>query len=190
MAFENMSENQKYMLLFALVLVLYLFTDCLSFLDPIFGPVKDYLNQCMGTSGFEMGDFGSGNQGSVSASEPLGQNEGQLAIKGIGRTPSTCYPQQTLKPEDLLPTDESKAIQEFNTAKPVGEGILQGVNLLDAGYHVGVNTVGQSLRNANRQLRSDPPNPQVAVSPWMNTTISPDLPRRPLEVGESCGLDA
>jgi hypothetical protein len=190
MPFENMSENQKYMLLFALVLVFYLFSDCLSFLDPVFGPVKDYLNQCMGTSGFEMGDFGSGNQGSVSASEPLGQNEGQLAVEGIGRTPSTCYPQQTLKPEDLLPTDESKAIQEFNAAKPIGQGILQGVNLLDAGYHVGVNTVGQSLRNANRQLRSDPPNPQVAVSPWMNTTISPDLPRRPLEVGESCGLDA
>ena len=70
--------------------------------------------------------------------------------------------------------------------KPVGEGILQGVNLLDAGYHVGVNTIGQSLRNANRQVRSEPPNPQVNVSPWMNSTINPDLPRRPLEVGESC----
>ena len=58
--------------------------------------------------------------------------------------------------------------------------------MLDSTYHVGVNTVGQSLRNANRQLRADPPNPQVNVSPWMNTTISPDLPRRPLEVGESC----
>ena len=26
--------------------------------------------------------------------------------------------------------------------------------MLDSTYHVGVNTVGQSLRNANRQLRS------------------------------------
>ena len=75
---------------------------------------------------------------------------------------------------------------EFNIAKPVGEGILQGVNMLDSSYHVGVNTVGQSLRNANQQLRSEPPNPQVNVSPWMNTTIGPDLPRRPLEVGENC----
>jgi len=41
--------------------------------------------------------------------------------------------------------------------------------------------VGQSLRNANHDLRSDPPNPQVIVSPWLNTTISPDLGRRPLE---------
>ena len=62
----------------------------------------------------------------------------------------------------------------------------KGVNFLDAGFHVGVNTVGQSLRNANLQLRSEPPNPQVAVSPWSNTTIGPDLQRKPLELNESC----
>ena len=113
-----------------------------------------------------------------------GDQEGQLAVKGI-RTPATCYPQETLKPEDLLPEDESKAIQEFNSTKPVAEGIMN-VSLLEAGQHIGVNTVGQSLRNANRQLRSEPPNPQVNVSPWQNTTIGPDLMRRPLET-ESCG---
>ena len=78
---------------------------------------------------------------------------------------------------------KKKAIQEFNIAKPVGEGILQGVNLLDSSYHVGVNTVGQSLRNANRQLRSEPPNPQVKVSPWLQSTIEPDINRKPLEIG-------
>ena len=142
--------------------------------------------------GFDLGVLTDGDAvatGQIAASEE-GQQEVQKAVTGLGRTPSSCYPQQTLKPEDLLPTDESKAIQEFNIAKPVGEGILQGVNLLDASYHVGVNTVGQSLRNANRQLRSEPPNPQVNVSPWMNSTINPDLPRRPLEVGESCPTSA
>jgi len=57
---------------------------------------------------------------------------------------------------------------------------------LDAGFHVGVNTIGQSLKNANRQLRSEPPNPQVNVSPWMMSSIGPDLLRRPLEDGEGC----
>jgi len=118
------------------------------------------------------------------ASEEYGQ-EGQKAVSGI-RTPSTCYPQETLKPQDLLPEDESKAIQEFNSTAPVAEGILN-VSMLQAGEHIGVNTVGQSLRNANRQLRSEPPNPQVNVSPWQNTTIGPDLMRRPLEISESCG---
>ena len=41
--------------------------------------------------------------------------------------------------------------------------------------------VNQSLRNANLNLRSEPPNPQVKVSPWLQTTIEPDLNRRPLE---------
>ena len=129
---------------------------------------------------------GNRNTGKIAASEQLGHNETQAGVTGLGRTPSSCYPQQKLKPEDLLPTDESKAIKEFNISKPVGEGILQGVNMLDSSYHVGVNTVGQSLRNANLQLRSEPPNPQVNVSPWMNSSIGPDLPRRPLEIGENC----
>lgn len=110
------------------------------------------------------------------------------SVENLSRTPSTCYPQPSLTPEDLLPSQEGKAIQEFNIAQPIGEGILADVNLLDSGSHIGINTVGQSLRNANLQLRSEPPNPQVNVSPWMNTTIGPDLPRRPLEVGESCSV--
>ncbi len=111
-------------------------------------------------------------------------------VENLNRTPSTCYPEPSLKPEDLLPAQESKAIQEFNIAQPIGEGILADVNLLDAGAHIGINTVGQSLRNANLQLRSEPPNPQVNVSPWSNTTIGPDLPRRPLEINESCSVSA
>ena len=54
-------------------------------------------------------------------------------------------------------------------------------SLLQAGTHIGLNSVGNSLRNANLQLRSEPPNPQVLVSPWLNTTIGPDLQRQPLD---------
>ena len=122
----------------------------------------------------------------VRASEPLGNNEMSLPVQ-FNRTPSQCYPQNTLTAKDLLPTEESKEISEFNQNYPIGEGVLKGINFLSSGYHIGVNTVGQSLRNANRQLRSEPPNPQVSVSPWMNSSIGPDLLRRPLEVGDSCG---
>ena len=122
----------------------------------------------------------------VRASEPLGNNEMSLPVQ-FNRTPSQCYPQNTLTAKDLLPTEESKEISEFNQNYPIGEGVLKGINFLSSGYHIGVNTVGQSLKNANRQLRSEPPNPQVSVSPWMNSSIGPDLLRRPLEVGDSCG---
>ena len=126
----------------------------------------------------------------VMASEGVKFDSMPKSVKDMPRTPSTCYPQPTLKAEDLLPKEDSDAIKEFNTAKPHGEGILQGINYLDAGFHIGVNTVGQSLRNANRQLRAEPPNPQVNVSPWLNTSIGPDLLRRPLEDGEGCAASA
>jgi len=39
----------------------------------------------------------------------------------------------------------------------------------------------QVLRNPNLQLRCEPPNPIKKVGPWMQTTIEPDLHRRPLD---------
>ena len=89
----------------------------------------------------------------VRASEPLGNNEMSLPVQ-FNRTPSQCYPQNTLTAGDLLPSEESKEISEFNQNYPIGEGVLKGINFLSSGYHIGVNTVGQSLRNANRQLIS------------------------------------
>ena len=59
------------------------------------------------------------------------------------------------------------------------------VSLLKAGHHIGINTVGQSLRNANLQLRSEPPNPKMDVGPWNQTTIAGDPYRRPLEIGSN-----
>ena len=72
---------------------------------------------------------------------------------------------------------------EWAKVNPDGVGTLKDKNFLQAGYHVGINTVGQTLRNANLQLRSDPPNPQVAISPWLQSTISPDMNRKPMEIG-------
>ena len=121
----------------------------------------------------------------VVASEELG-NEMNMPVSGITTAPTSCYPQNTLGPGDLLPSGESKQIQDFNNTYPVGEGILKGVNFLDAGFHVGVNTIGQSLRNANLSLRAEPQNPQVKVSPWMNSTIAPDLSRLSLDDETVC----
>jgi hypothetical protein len=125
-------------------------------------------------------------QGVVASSESLGSNEINMPVSGIKTEVTSCYPQNTLGPGDLLPSGESKQIQDFNNTYPVGEGILKGVNFLDAGFHVGVNTIGQSLRNANLNLRAEPQNPQVKVSPWMNSTIAPDLSRKSLDDETVC----
>tara|TARA_Y100001935_G_scaffold240188_1_gene228513 strand:+ start:5356 stop:6057 length:702 start_codon:yes stop_codon:yes gene_type:complete len=122
--------------------------------------------------------------GQLSASEPSG-NEFNLPIQGIQTAPANCYPQNTLTPQDLLPEGQASQIEQFNEGVPeVGEGILRGVNYLDSGFHIGVNTIGQSLRNANLNLRAEPPNPRTQVSPWMMSTIDPDLARRPMNDGE------
>jgi hypothetical protein len=83
-------------------------------------------------------------------------------------------------PEELLPADQNN---EWSKLNPVGTGDLNNVNLLKAGYHTGIDTVGSSLRNANLQIRSEHPNPTTNVSPWMNTTIESDTMRVPLELG-------
>ena len=75
---------------------------------------------------------------------------------------------------------------EFSQLNPMGAGDLQDVSLLKSGYHIGINTVGNSLRNANMQIRSEPANPQLQIGPWNNTTIGPDLGRKPLDDEDIC----
>lgn len=93
---------------------------------------------------------------------------------------AACFPKEMLTPEELKPQDNSSLWAQVN---PQGEGSLKGRSFLQAGHHIGINTVGQTMRNANLQLRSEPPNPQVLVSPWNQTTIEPDVNRKPLEIG-------
>tara|TARA_B100001093_G_scaffold433688_1_gene430780 strand:+ start:398 stop:1021 length:624 start_codon:yes stop_codon:yes gene_type:complete len=122
----------------------------------------------------------------VNPSEKLGTNLTFAEVKGqqtVNQVPNDCFPKDQLSPCELLPRDNASKFADIN---PNGDSSLCEQNFLVADHHVGINTVGQALRNANRQIRSEPPNPQVKVSPWLNTTIGPDLVRRPLEIGENC----
>ena len=95
----------------------------------------------------------------------------------------SCFPRDRLTASDLLPKDAADS--KWARINPSGTGDIHDQNYLTAGYHVGINTVGQSLRNANLQLRSEIPNPQNAVGPWMISTIEPDLRQNTLEIGSS-----
>jgi hypothetical protein len=124
-------------------------------------------------------------QQTVSGSEEIEYIEQPQSI-GVNETgsqmnqlPSECYPKDVLSSADLLPRDANSLWAQVS---PSGQGSLADQNFLTSGFHIGINTVGQTLRNANRQLRSEPLNPQVKVSPWMQTTIDPDINRRPLEI--------
>lgn len=99
---------------------------------------------------------------------PAGSLDGGYSVKDV------------TAPKDLLPQDQNSQWAALN---PVGQGNIAAPDLLQAGYHIGLDTIGQTLRNANLQERSDPIIPKAAVGPWNQSTIEPDLGRVPLEVG-------
>lgn len=90
--------------------------------------------------------------------------------------------QKVANPSDLLPSDENSMWSALNPVA-MNQGSVVMPDLLQAGYHIGLDTIGQTLRNANLQLRSDPIIPKSDVGPWMQSTIEPDIMRVPLEVG-------
>ena len=123
----------------------------------------------------------------VEPAMPAGLNSEPASAQGLSTItsglPSNCEKQLITNPAELLPKDSNSQWGEQN---PSGAGELKDVNLLKAGWHAGINTVGGSLRNANLQVRSEPPNPKINnLSPWSNSTIEPDLMRPGFELG--CG---
>lgn len=95
----------------------------------------------------------------------------------------SCFPSEELMSQDLLPLND---LQAWSENHPEGAGILEEKNFLSAGHHIGINSVGQALKNANYGIRSEPSNPQRRVSPWQNSSYSSDSLRRPLEIGSNC----
>uniref|UniRef100_A0AB39JEX2 Minor capsid protein P11 C-terminal conserved region domain-containing protein n=1 Tax=Florenciella sp. virus SA2 TaxID=3240092 RepID=A0AB39JEX2_9VIRU len=89
----------------------------------------------------------------------------------------SCNNQPVMDPKELLPLDSNK---EWNNIKPNGD--LKQLNLVNAGHHIGINTVSSSLRNPNLQIRSEPSIPKGNVGPWNNTTIEGDPHRKGFEL--------
>lgn len=100
-----------------------------------------------------------------------------LFIPGNQKT-ADCFPKDKLTASDLLPQDTNNL---WSQVVPN----ISNKNFLVGGANIGINSVGQVNRNPNLQIRSEPPNPQVVVSPWQQSTIGPDLARPALEIG--CG---
>lgn len=91
-----------------------------------------------------------------------------------------CFSGSALQAPDLLPHDHSD--NAWNETSPQVQGHITDQNFLESGHHHGINTVGQSLKNANRQVRSDPPIPKVNIGPWSNSTTDPDTNRKGFEI--------
>ncbi len=92
------------------------------------------------------------------------------------------FPRDRLTKVDLLPKDAANT--KWAQVNPAGQGDLENVNLLDAGWNFGIDTQGQTLKNPNLQLRSEFANPRVDCGPWNRSTIENDASRRYFEIGQ------
>ena len=99
------------------------------------------------------------------------------------QSPGSGYSvKEVANPKDLLPNDENSQWAALNPST-ANKGDVLMPDLLKAGHHIGLDTVGQSMRNANLQLRSDPVISKKDVGPFHQSTLEPDLGRTPLELG-------
>lgn len=112
-----------------------------------------------------------------SMSMPHGVAGNAVSVGGMqGRSPSSqqTYQENTLSSSELLPNGKIGA--DIAAVNPIGADDLKGQNFLQAGYHGNINIVGvsQTKRNQSYDIRSEQPNPQSRVGPFLNTTIDPD----------------
>jgi hypothetical protein len=124
--------------------------------------------------------------GGQQAAPATNTSEGYTAVDAMtgqgGAPPAGATNLPVANPSDLLPRDTNN---QWGSLNPSGSGDLLGQNLLSATFLTGIDTIGNTMKNANLQLRSEPANPQLNVGPWNQSTFAPDLMRTPLELG--CG---
>jgi hypothetical protein len=91
------------------------------------------------------------------------------------------YTETHLASYELLPKGGLGA--SWAAVNPSSMGDLKGQNFLDAGSHTNTAVAGvsQTNRNASWDVRSETPNPQVKIGPFLNSTIEANPFKRGLD---------
>ena len=86
-------------------------------------------------------------------------------------------PKKMMNDEDIFKSEEylAKETNQNWFEVPPEPISIKNRHLINISRPIGVNTIGNSLRNPSYDLRGSPPNPKFVVSPWMQSTIEPDL---------------
>lgn len=132
---------------------------------------------------------GTGVMGPLSEQGPAMSSPHSVAGNAVsvqdmqGRSPASqqTYTESVLASSELLPKGEIGA--SWAAVNPVGAEDFKGQNFLQAGYHTNTAIAGvaQTNRNASHDVRSEIPNPQGTVGPFLNSTIEPNPFKRGLE---------
>ena len=185
---RNFRQHHLIVVLGAVVLLwaIYQYSTDKGFFPEKFGGVNGHQQQQQAQMPSSAATSGSGYQ--PSSGMQGNDYEDVTGIQGPSVSAPSCTKQAVSSPGDLLPNmnllpkDPNSQWAQLN---PSGSGDLMNQNLLSAGFLAGIDTIGNTMKNPNLQIRSEPPNPQHNVGPWNNSTFSPDLMRTPLEIG--CG---
>ena len=145
----------------------------------VFSVLAWFLLSYSGSKSFNLDSMETGTD---SASDGGPASTGPAAT--VGGSAATVGGSAVANPNELLPVDTNSQWAALNPVNMNQGSILNG-DMLQAGYHIGLDTIGQTLKNANLQLRSDPIIPKQEVGPWNQSTYDPDYGRIPLEIG--CG---
>lgn len=159
-----------------IVVVAYLLTSYSS-AKSVIGEGMEQLKGALGVQG-PLSDGGPLAKMSYSAG---GNEQPSETLQGRHPASQSTYTETTLTPSELLPKGELGA--SWAAVNPASMSDLKGQNFLDAGYHTNTALAGvsQTNRNASWDVRSEIPNPQVKVGPFLNTTIEPNPFKRGLD---------
>jgi len=108
-----------------------------------------------------------------SAFAPLAETGNTLDLVKMNHSEMKNYNSDDFLPKEII----SGAFDDYSQAKYA----VDDTNLINTDrYVIGINTVGQSLKNGSHDIRGTIPNPKFSVSPWNNSTYEPDYNIKPL----------
>jgi hypothetical protein len=138
----------------------------------LFGPKKSGFGAApTGPQGFTLGAVSRNQSGGMVATGSVMPAPVQDMGDNIGQAVSSA----SLIPKDVVATED------FGQFSP--DKILGNQNYLDPRSQIGYpETLGGVLRNANRDVRSEPLNPRDPVSIFNLSTIPPDVMRPKFEI--------
>jgi len=138
---------------------------------------------------FGGGDFNTKLTGAGGQVGPNTTNVNGLSLEGaadytLGVTPiiSKEKKEKKLTAKDLLPKEAKDdwfdmPYDKKQMMRIENENLLAGASTQ---ARIGIDTQGQTLKNASHDLRAAPPNPKFNVGPWMISTIEPDYNIKPI----------
>jgi hypothetical protein len=139
---------------------------------------------------FGGGKFSTGLKGSSGAVGPNTTNVNGLGLgEGVpdftlGVTPVISQEKKSKKltAKDLLPKESKDdwfdmPYDKKQMMRIENENLLAGASTQS---RIGIDTQGQTLKNASYDLRACPPNPKFNIGPWLISTIEPDYNIKPI----------